>query len=301
QLFMWCAVFIIAFKGVDNIDYFDKAINRVMLFFPIVLALYLSYAFSDHYKASDQANSIYYCLLFLPFVLAYKRKYLNVIYIAALFACSSISLKRTAIIGLVLSVFIFYVVELYTKDELKKKFAIIVGSILLIIICVGSYNFLADNFNIDIISRFDSISSDEGSGRKYIWEEVWNQQKNAPIKHWILGEGSNGVYYKANIFLLRDYVSAHDDFLEVLYDYGIFGFIFYIAFIIQIIIYAIRMIKKKISIAAPFTASIALFVTMSVTSHLIIYPNYFYLIMIFWGICIAKYENLYNQKRRSLM
>ena len=78
-------------------------------------------------------------------------------------------------------------------------------------------------------------------------------------------------------------LSAHNDFLEVLYDYGLIIFILYLAlwyYVIKRLVYHIR-INSIYSL--PYFCSFAIFLLLSMVSHLILYASYFNYLVMFWG------------------
>ena len=117
-------------------------------------------------------------------------------------------------------------------------------------------------------------------------------QKNSDLLHWVVGAGYNSVLLSkiCTDGVLGGNVSAHNDFLEVLYDYGIVGLAIYISFFINIIRKAIKMKKDKYKYAVSFIASILMVISISLTSHLVIYLNYYAVIFVFWALCLADYR-----------
>ena len=53
---------------------------------------------------------------------------------------------------------------------------------------------------------------------------------------------------------------------------------------------AIKMKKDEYKYAVPFIASLLMVLSISLTSHLIIYLNYYALIFAFWALCLADYR-----------
>jgi O-antigen ligase len=100
-----------------------------------------------------------------------------------------------------------------------------------------------------------------------------------------LGLGYNAVALSSSAFS-----SAHNDFLEIIYDYGFIGLILYILFIIKIVKYNIILYKDSSIYAEGFSVSIILFLVISMFSHLILYQTYFFYLLIYWGIHIGKID-----------
>lgn len=291
---VWLAVFIVAFycskKNVRNI-------NRLVLFtLPLFVFLFLQYKLLgtlDVVDAPGAINSIYYIIMFLPFVLDVKKSTLKAVLVLLITFCVLISLKRTAFFALVFSLSGYFIVEYSSRMKKKKKrLYLLLGSLLVAGLMMYLYNYLVEVLNLDIIVRLNNLKSDWGSGRNIIYEDVWAAIKSTPFMERFFGYGYNGVFLTGAASL-----SAHNDFLEVLYDYGLFGFALYISFIVWLIRYNAKMYKGEFDSAASFTASLLMFFTMSMFSHLIYYPTYFAYLLIYWGSRIAKYEEYCTRKK----
>lgn len=289
---VWLAVFIIAFycskKNVGNI-------NRLVLFtLPLFVFLFLQYKLLGTFNMVDSPeamSSIYYIIMFLPFVLDVKKSTLKAVLVLLITFCVLISLKRTGFLALVFSLLGYFIVE-YGSRTKKKKLYLFLGSLLVAGMMMYLYSYIIGKLNLDIIARLNDLKNDWGSGRNIIYEDVWAAIKTTPFMERFFGYGYNGVFLTGAASL-----SAHNDFLEVLYDYGLFGFALYISFIVTLIKYNVKIYKGAFESAAGFTASLVLFFTFSMFSHLIYYPTYFAYLLIYWGLKIAKYEEYCRQQK----
>ena len=72
---------------------------------------------------------------------------------------------------------------------------------------------------VNVTNRFEAMNEDEGNGRLDIYSDVFVQYLDSDLFSQLFGHGYNMV----SVVLKGP--SAHNDFLEVLYDYGIIGFI----------------------------------------------------------------------------
>ena len=127
---------------------------------------------------------------------------------------------------------------------------------------------------------------------------LWKNQLTGSVKHWLIGDGYNAVLLA---HICKDgvgggWVSAHNDFLEIIYDYGIVGFALYISFLVMLIRTGIKMQKMHYEYASAFMGTVIMVIVMSMTSHLIIYLNYYVIIFMFWAICISDY----NVRKREM-
>ena len=126
-----------------------------------------------------------------------------------------------------------------------------------------------------LIGRFESISEDKGSGRGDLFLMVWELILKSDTLELIFGHGYNSVVE------VLEY-SAHNDFLEVMYDQGIIGLGLYVCIYISLI-RTIKKIKEK-TLRDSFRMSIFLFFIVSLTSHLILFTSSIICLSTFWGM-----------------
>ena len=74
------------------------------------------------------------------------------------------------------------------------------------------------------------------NGRDEIYTYIFNREDNASFIQFLIGNGYYGVH--------KDFGKhAHNDFLEILYDFGIFALLAYVVFLWQII----KVVRQKFS------------------------------------------------------
>lgn len=258
--------------------------------FIAVFTLYIQYALNKGMgilPTSNMVSSYYYCLLFLPFVLTIKNPLIKNIFLGCIIFGAFLSLKRTAFIALIFSMIGYYGVATFsTSRGFKRKLYIVSSLFLILLISINLYDFVTETYNLDIFVRLNSMVEDGGSGRNRIYEYFWNEIIRFDFASWIVGKGYNGTLLNSSIRL-----SAHNDFIEVLYNYGIIGLILYLLFVVKLIKYNYILIRRKDENAGAYTASIILFIIVSMTSHLLIYPTYFMLLILFWMRQIGELES----------
>lgn len=213
-------------------------------------------------------NSIYYCLLLMPLCYLMDKKLIkySMLFITALLTI--ISNKRTALISIILCGFLPPLLEKGDKKSRKKISALL----LLMIVCIALVyvsEYISKFYDISILDRMMSIQEDGGSGRVVTYELVWETIKNSDLIKLLFGHGYNAV------FIDRISVSsAHNDFLEVLYDYGAIGFILYVSLLFTFIKEAFRLWTSRSKYFSAYFAAMLIYITLSSISHLIIYPTY---------------------------
>lgn len=256
--------------------------NLMMVALAFFTILYIDYRSAGEILNASSVNSIYYIALILPFAMCNKNNIIKILGIADIFILSMISNKRTAFIMTAVSIAVYFLI-VFSKKQKKngRKVALFFLLTITVGIFIFSFDKLQKYFDFNTFERLNTISEDKGSGRFEIYGEVWNKIKKFNFFEWIFGHGFNGVLLDSGLG-----ISAHNDFLEVLFDYGILGLVSYLIMVKDIFKISINAFKQKSEYFAPCVISIILFMFMSVFSHLIIYPSYIAYLMIFWGCMV---------------
>lgn len=272
----------------DNMIIWCMTIVAVMLFY-----YYISNYFGNiMYEQDTQSNASYPILYLLPFMLCHKNKALRIVFIIMVLIVVMFSLKRGGIIALSCGLITYFYVS---QIAIKSRKIGIIPIISFIIIIIGFLYFIR-YFNENILSGMlsdrliDSVDS-KGSGRLDIYRYYWDVFKDSSLFQLIIGRGWIGSIKSGSVGL-----SCHNDFLEVLIDFGIIGLIFYLTFITSLIKFCGGMIKIKHEYAPAMGASIGLFLVNSMVSHIIIYSSYLILFSLFWGFMLYSMNNQYVKK-----
>jgi hypothetical protein len=140
------------------------------------------------------------------------------------------------------------------------------------------------------LERLGRTVEDGGTGRIAIYQSYLKEMSLMSFSELLTGRG-----FDSGKLLLDK--SAHNDWLEALYDFGIIGLILYVALHLFLLKRIFEFIRIKSPLAEPYVVSYAIFFMMSLTSHLIIYPDYFTIMVAFWGMA----EGWSNSKSRGLV
>lgn len=269
---------------------YDKYIplnKKVIVVFIIYSFLFLKNLISANIIGVTNWHFIesYYLITLIPFIILLPNK-TRISLTVIMFALLLFAGKRTGLVVYMASILTWM---LFSGQGLSKK----VKTISLFII-IGICSLLLANSlfpeKLDfIISRFTELKEDGGSGRDTIYEVIFKRIFETDGIDFIFGHGYNAVS-KSN---LNNGLSAHNEFLEMAWDYGILGVILYSILIIQLFIWSRKkMFPETIRIALIVSATIMLF--MSLTSHLVLYSTYVLNLVAFWGFATA-----YITKRRK--
>ena len=227
-------------------------------------------------------NAVYWVEMGLPIAYMLKSKAKRVWWIVFIGCTVILSMKATAIIAFILPLLIASLIQSkIEKGKIRKGLLVLAFSVLAIYLLFPYVErFVYDAFGISWYDKFISSSESGGSGRLDIWTKVIELQGDSNLTEWIWGHGYGKV------LILTGRWSAHNDFLEVLFDYGIVGTLLYIGIYNQLIKYALRYIKNRNASATALTISVIQMMVLSMFSHLVIYPHLLMTASLVWGYCM---------------
>lgn len=255
----------------------------------LVVYYFLNYTNNIFYNVERQSNTSYTVLYFLPIMLCVNNKWLRYIAIMLVSLVVMFSLKRGGFIAVLLAIAVYFYID---QIKLKGKQMKLWGWLLFLGLGVAAYfavirvnNVLLNNLLFDRMSMIDETG---GSGREYIYKDVFSLIGSGHILNFIFGHG-----WCATARDTLTHLTAHNDFLEVLYDFGIVAFVLYIMFVVELFKVAKRMIREKSIYAPAIGTSLVIFLTNSMVSHIWIYCRFLLIFAVFWGIINATYK--YNR------
>lgn len=280
--FYWVSIFFLFFKGGFSIQE-NRISNNIITIFIIIFVSYLiNRILFPSGDISIGYNSCFYPLMMLPWLTLIKKPVWKWICLILLGAAVLLSVKRSCTIIYTLSI-----VVIYYNDFLKGKKGGITHFFIGIIILFTGYFMINNSTRFTVIKdRFSSIEEDGGSGRDRVFEDVIFRFNNFEIKDQIFGRGYNMVIAEDTETFVP--ISAHNDFLEVLYDYGYIGVTIFVLIHLSIILLGIKRYRRKSSDSIAIIVSYICFITMSMVSHLMIYPTYIAFLASFWGYITYK-------------
>ena len=256
-------------------------INYFIFFFIIFSlgGLYLFYDALLYKNFESQTNTIYYFILTVPMLLIpNNRKWRTFVIIIAVF-CALLSLKRSIILSFIVYGGLLFVFSSFRKG--KKTQVMISVTILILLLSLSTFF-----SNIAIVNRLSERMSEEdiSHGRFEIYDYTIAMQMQSNTKEWLFGHGHNAV--QKNSFLV---ISAHNEWLEILYDYGLLTLFVYSMFWFHLIKRCFYLFRIRSNLFVPYLLSLSLFLVMSFVSQLILYVSYFLYLVCFWalieGIC----------------
>lgn len=279
----WCWVYFIAYTIFSYKSIDEKHVDNVILITTVIFALSFNYSHISRVVEFDMAgdNAVFYPLLMIPWISCMSNTAKRWVMVAIVALCVITALKRSGIIILFISVILLYYSNFMHKKQIRPK--TVLAAMLVLVGIFAVFHYKADSIS-DVSQRFAMISEDGGSGRNVIYEDVINRYKSADLSQQIWGQGFDSVRGEDTTMSL----SAHNDFLEVMYDFGIVGLLCYVLIHLSLIKWIIRLFRGGSQLSFPILISYFCFFFMSMVSHLILYPTYFGLLTAFWAYAGCK-------------
>lgn len=283
----WCWIYFIAYTIFVNRNDNKAKMDKIVMITTVLFAL--SFNYSHMYRVVDLEligdNTVFYPLLLMPWIACVLNSSKRWIMVAILALCAITALKRSGIIILSTTALILYYCDFLYRKRLQFKTVFMAIMVMLGVFAV--FQFKADTIG-NIGQRFKLLEDDGGNGRDMLYEDVINRYQNSDLIHQVFGNGFDAVKGKNTMMA----VSAHNDFLEVLYDFGAIGFFFYLLIHLSLIKWMICLFRVRSQLAFPVLISYVCFLVMSLVSHLILYPTYFGLLTAFWAYAECKDNEL---------
>lgn len=205
----------------------------------------------------------YYVLYLLPLILASNKRWMRILSIVIVSIVIISSVKRGGLIALALGMIVYLSVsKIISSSNAIKSFALLVFSLIIL----GGFLYLAIHYlGGNIIERLFDSNDETGSGRLDIWESLYQRLIKQDITLWIFGNG-----HMATTEYSWENLTAHNDFLEILYDYGLVNLVIYISFLLSATAYTIRSIRNKSTLAPCMAMLLTIFLTLSMVSIIIL-------------------------------
>ena len=237
-------------------------------------------------------NVAIFPLITVPLIMLIDKKIIKWGLLLLILIVILLTARRTAALCIIF-IFIVNIVQEFKKNRNTSKSKRYIYTIVIVgVVIYTIYNMLTGTFAElfeNLLLRFNSIGNDEGSGRMPIYRSVWNGFLQGNLGEYLIGHGYLGVDRVIH------HTAAHNDFLEYLFDYGIIGAFFYVSLHIYFLKRIMFLYEIKSFFLYSYIVSYCIFFLYGMLGNIIIYPQYFLLLPIYWGI-IEKYI-MYNIKK----
>ena len=175
---------------------------------------------SGHENVTVNASSAF--LMLLPLVMLVRNDVIKIICFTVCLLFIIASAKRGNIIAAVIPTICFIILLLKGKD---RKSLIRALFLIAVLIAVGGFlynHFLTDEY---LIHRVEETLEGRSSGRDVIYADAWYAWYHSDsIIHYLFGFGFDGTILHPQMKGMH----AHNDWLEILVDYGLVGVVIYL-------------------------------------------------------------------------
>ena len=277
------AILVIAIE-IGRVSKIEDNVLLVGVFLIMAAIFVLSMARNGAYSTKTGAVAdVYYVLGLLPLMMICFRKNKAIPLIVCGIAVI-VSGKRTGIIVYAGTVFAYFLI----LSIQSRRVSTYLKSILLMVVFVAGFLFVLDRinttFNTHLLLRLSRIiSENDSSGRYERWKQITQSLDSASLWRWITGFGQSAVAHRFG-------GNAHNDFLEILYDYGVFALLGYALFYVVMAVNMLRMLKDGYEYTAQFIMSILLCLGLANFSFYAIAPTYITAGMLCVGCIWADYR-----------
>ena len=284
---VWVGVFTITYRvGLREPDMINRVSSIVACSIVIYSALFTQVKIFSAGRGIPLVSTAYYALFFLPFALLSKNKIIKwggiVLVLYTLLLC----MKRTGFIAFIAGIVVYYLIEFKSAPKGSwKRLIVVLGGLAAFVVI---YFVIMQNTRgtYSVIDRLLSTGQTGNEGREDVWIATLNMIKHSNIIEWIFGHGFDTVIEDSPLQL-----SAHCDFLEVIYDYGVCGMILYIGFYKKLWKGFLTLYRSGSELAAPMGFTFVVAFVVSLFSHLIIFPTYFLGFCLFWGLTMGAVDS----------
>ena len=194
-----------------------KFLNTIVFLFclSIISIFYYRHVF-PYSRYGGRFLMIYYVIFMLPLCLMMKKESFKFLSLGLVVTLSFLSLKRGAILSSSIVAITYCLYKIIPRDS-KHNFV----SFLFVIILAGFlYNYFeSGNAEIDLaMERMMNAREDEGSGRIEIFQMLIKDISEFGFYDHLFGKGIKST------MSVNDGLTAHNDWIEMYYDFGFFVF-----------------------------------------------------------------------------
>lgn len=271
-VFMLCHIMTIKYEQMEKTYTYFFSIFMVVL--SILCIMYSNVLALDYNGDFYASNMVFFPLCCIPFLFLIEDKKQKYLLLAVLFLVVLYTQKRSAAIVMM----VVALMELLNSSS-KRNYApaIFILFTIYFIMDSGVLGTYLDNMAF----RLRTMNDDGGSGRTEIFPIIWASLVNNDPMQWLIGRGEGSI-------VQTGFPNAHNDPLQLLYEYGLIGLVFYVVFVIRSIKSMIHLRRIKSKYYPGYFSCIAVIIIMGAVSNLFVFGSFFAFICAYMGIVSAK-------------
>lgn len=276
---IYLSYFIFSRDEIIRYKYLPRFIFILCAFSSIYYVYVLLFMNTDIIGRLASVSHVYYVLLLLPWVLTFKSKSIKNILLFFFLILAIFSAKRAAILITLFVVLLYFFIEYITLTSVKNKVVGVLFFVVGIVAMIFTFDYLNDLNDGYLLSRLENIQNDKGSGRLDIYAEVIEEFSRSPIENLFFGNGHNTVRENISYRL-----SAHNDYLEILFDYGAVGLVLFLLIVVSLFKRYVIIRKYNSEYLASYVSFLVIFLFMTLVSHIVLYPTYIIFLFSYLGM-----------------
>jgi O-antigen ligase len=202
--------------------------KELLIFFMIMLPIAIAQFFYSKTLILSESNSsnedivnnaAYKFVVLFPFVfLIKKKKVISAVFVLLiLFFIIAGSKRGAVVVGSVILLWYFYY-QMKMIDEKNKWKGYLLSFVSIAVIAFLGYKYFLNNENL--VYRLELAAQGDTSNRNLIYSNIWNTWLNSDSFHFLFGYG-----FAASIKVSKLGLFAHNDWLEILSNFGLLGVI----------------------------------------------------------------------------
>lgn len=272
-------------------DIYDFSVLIKMTYYVLIIMFYYSmtnYRTNSFYGEYIAFSDIYFPLALLPIVLLQTYSKRSFIPLLAMVIGVIVSGKRGGLVTVALIAFVYY----FVSENRKKRNSFLMILVFAGLIAVSSFliDIIDSNYGLHTIDRMMNAMDDGGSGRIIRWHKTLSAIGMSNMWELLFGHGFWAIF---NLVKGR----AHNDFVEIFYDYGFITVVLYSMFFLSLITVNVLQYKKKYPKAKYLTCSIIVSLTLAMVSFFIVDPTYSLCSMFTTGLLLGDWSK-YNMNNK---
>ena len=237
---------------------------------------------SDEYIAFAD---IYYPMCLLPLVLLQTKPKWSFVPLLAIVVGVFVSGKRGGLVVVALVALVYYLVG----EKRRKTSTVFMLLLFAGLFVVSSYlmDYIDANYGLHTFDRMMNSMDDGGSGRLWRWEKTLSAISFSNSWEILFGHGFGAIYGLVG-------GRAHNDFIEVFYNYGFIAVLLYIAFYVRLVAVNIKQYRCHYPYAKYMTCSIIVALVLAMVSFFIVEPTYVLASMFVTGLLLGDWTKFSN-------
>lgn len=272
RILYWIAATVMAYRllriGALTIGMVEKTVRWIVF---VAFAFTLAYMRRPEFE-TDYNASAYLLLLTLPLLLLKEnRSRLDVIFFSAALIGIIVTVKRGAVLALVLSTIAYLLVNLYVARNARHTLRLIV--IGLAFLAIGGMTAMVRWERIQERTTQDKLFDPEkaGSGRGRMFRRAWDGWVNGTIVVNIFGNGNRAYLFSHPDPNRRK--PAHSDLFTFLHDYGLYGIGMLLYLHAHFALLLWKLVRRRNIMAGAVAFSWVSLIGMNVYTSAVVNPN----------------------------